>query len=108
MDIPKEVKQLSDIGQPSNGLLSKCSTSIMEITPTTDHKAAVWSEPDAVLERWLTTHELENVLAALRVKRQKANLAHEGWSLKQWLYRTNKRVWKEFLHSRCHLFTHGV
>ena len=110
MDIPHNIQKRigDDETKQDNGLLSKCSTSILEIKPTTDRKAAVWSEPDAVLEAWLTKHELLDVLIALKYKRKHCGPAHTDWSLKQWCYRTQKRVWREFLLSRCHLFTYGV
>ncbi len=107
-NITEEFKRMSDVEPLTGPLLSKCSTSIMEITPTVDHKRAVWDEPDAVLESWLVTHDLIDTLDMLRFKRKHAGPAHESWSLKQWLYRTNTRVWNEFVHSRCHQFMYGV
>ena len=109
MDIPS-LKQIGDVlsKQGEIKLISKCSTSIMEIVPSVDHKARVWGEPDAVLEAWLVANELETVLTLLKHNRMHCGPAHMSWSLKQWLYRTEKPVWTEFLHSRCHLFMYGV
>ena len=109
MDIPS-LKQIGEVlsNQGEHKMVSKCSEGIMEFVPSVDHKARVWGEPDATLESWLVVNELLEVRELLLNSRKHAGPAHKDWSLKQWLYRTNKQVWKEFLHSRCHSYGGGM